>query len=251
MSADRARASKGAPVAPQDGRAAEAAEFDAFSDTYDRLVNEAISFSGLKVDFFARVKANYLLDLMAAHFADTKALSLLDIGCGVGNYHPLLIDRVGSITGVDVSKASLAEASRRNPAMRYDAYDGSVLPYADGSFDVAFTICVMHHVDPAQWSNFASEMRRVIRPGGLAVVFEHNPRNPLTRRIVTDCTFDENAVLLPAAKTRELLTGAGFRSIEIRHILAIPAANRLLRYIDLLFGRLPLGAQYFAKAIRG
>ncbi|MDP3898194.1 MAG: class I SAM-dependent methyltransferase, partial [Mesorhizobium sp.] len=111
-----------------------------------------------------------------------------------------------------------------------------------------FTICVMHHVPATQWQQFSSEMRRILKPGGLAVVFEHNPFNPLTRRIVTDCVFDRNAVLLRPAKTKELLSGAGFSDVTARHILTIPAANRLLRTVDRAFSLLPVGAQYYVKA---
>ena len=223
------------------------AEFDPFSDAYDQAVNESIAFSGLKVDYFARVKAAYLLDLIAEAGLDAKTAALLDIGCGIGNYHPLLIDHVGSIAGTDVSSASLAEAGRRNPRVAYRHSTGETLPYADASFDVAFTVCVMHHVPEIQWPQFSREMRRVLKPGGIAVVFEHNPFNPLTRRIVSDCVFDVNAVLLRPSRTKALLRDAGFSAIAARHILTIPAGSPRLRGIDRLFSRLPLGAQYYVR----
>ena len=78
-------------------------------------MNDAIAFSRLKVDYFTRVKADYLLDLITDHFGDTKQASVLDVGCGVGNIHKLLSDQVGPITGVDVSKASIEKARERNP----------------------------------------------------------------------------------------------------------------------------------------
>src|SRR5689334_19604347 len=105
-------------------RKSEEAEFDAFSDTYNQTLNDAVAFSGLDGEFVAKVKADYLLDLIAEHYKDSKNCSVLDIGCGVGNHHSLLTDGVGSITGVDISKASLATAAERNPSVRYDAYDG-------------------------------------------------------------------------------------------------------------------------------
>ncbi|MDP3896436.1 MAG: methyltransferase domain-containing protein, partial [Mesorhizobium sp.] len=115
------------------------AEFDSYSDAYDQAVNESIAFSGLKVDFFAAVKASYLLDIITAHHGSSRQAAVLDIGCGIGNYHPLLIDRVGSISGTDVSDSSLAEARRRNPHVDYRYYTGTILPYEDHTFDVAFT----------------------------------------------------------------------------------------------------------------
>jgi ubiquinone/menaquinone biosynthesis C-methylase UbiE len=128
----------------------------------------------------------------------------------------------------------------------YQTYDGRRLPYPDASFDAAYTVCVMHHVPPEQWESLVREMRRVVRPGGITVVFEHNPFNPLTRRAVSTCEFDENAVLLRARRTRLLLRKAGLREVRSRYILTLPAAGGLPHKVDRLFSRLPFGAQYYA-----
>jgi SAM-dependent methyltransferase len=224
------------------------AEFDAYSSAYDAAVNDAIAFSGLKVDYFTRVKADYLTDLIGDHFGDAHKVSILDVGCGVGNFHPMLSGRVGSITGVDVSRASIDQARKRNPGICYEAYSGTRLPFDDATFDVVFTVCVMHHVPPAQWPLFAAEMKRVLKPGGMVAVFEHNPRNPLTQRIVSNCVFDKNAVLLRSKETRSLIRQAGFKDLIERFIITIPPSGKFLRSIDLLLGRLHFGAQYFVKA---
>ena len=70
-----------------------------------------------------------------------------------------------------IASGGLTQAADRNPGVSYRPYDGRRLPYEDGQFDAAVTICVMHHVPPAQWPAFAAEMKRVVRRGGLAVVF--------------------------------------------------------------------------------
>lgn len=62
--------------------------FDAWQARYSEAVNDAVPFSGLDVDFFTRVKADYTLDLARAQFGDLSKVRLLDIGCGVGNFHP-------------------------------------------------------------------------------------------------------------------------------------------------------------------
>lgn len=225
--------------------------FDEYDKTYSATVNEAVGFTGLDVDFFTRVKAGYILDICEAHFGNTGQIKALDVGCGVGNFHDILAPRFEAITGVDVSAASIAEAKRRErPNTSYDVYDGLRLPYEDGAFDLAFTICVMHHVPPAQWESFAREMHRVVRKGGLALVFEHNPRNPLTMRAVNNCPFDEDAVLLRSEKTVGLFEQAGFRDVEHRFILSVPAGSKTLRKVDGLFSRIPFGAQYYVSAKR-
>ena len=225
------------------------AQFDAYAGSYEEEVNRSLAFLGLKVDYFTRVKAAYLIDRLAGHFGETRSLKLLDIGCGVGAGHSAIQGQLGALCGTDVSRDCLAQAARRNPWASYRGYDGVRLPYADGEFDTAVTICVMHHVPPAQWQAFAAEMKRVVRPGGLALVFEHNPLNPLTRRVVSNCEFDADAVLLPQRRTRALLADAGFRDIASRAILSIPSFGRTTRKLDLAIGRLALGAQYLAQGV--
>lgn len=223
-------------------------EFDAYSKSYDEAVNSSIGFSGLKVDFFTRVKAQYIKGLIADQFGDAKGVRVLDVGCGVGNYHPYLIEDVASVSGVDVSAACIQTARERNVGVDYSVYDGQRLPYDDASFDFAYTICVMHHVPPAQWPAFAAELRRVVKPGGMAAVFEHNPYNPLTRRAVSSCEFDKDAVLLTARQVDGLLRGAGFKDATRRYILTVPPFNDLLMGLDRALSRLPLGGQFYVTA---
>jgi 2-polyprenyl-3-methyl-5-hydroxy-6-metoxy-1,4-benzoquinol methylase len=225
------------------------AQFDRYNQTYDEILNSAIAFSGLNVDFFTRAKAQYLTRIMTDRFGDPSRLDLLDVGCGTGNLHPLLAQGVRSIQGVDVSSECLATARERNPRIDYRLYEGNTLPFGDAAFDVVFTICVMHHVPPNDWLPFARELRRVVKPGGIALVFEHNPYNPLTRYVVSSCEFDTDAVLLTGGTAKRILGEAGFSDVTIRNILTIPAANRAILKVDRLFGWLPFGAQYYALGV--
>jgi SAM-dependent methyltransferase len=224
--------------------------FDEYEARYSETVNRAVAFTGLSVDFFTRVKAGYLLDACVRHFGRLDDRDILDVGCGVGNFHSLLSPHFCTLTGVDISSLSIETAAARHPEVRYDSYDGSVLPYEDARFDIVFTVCVMHHVPPAQWRQFANEMGRVLKPGGIALVFEHNPRNPLTMRTVNNCPFDADAVLLHGPQTAALLADAGLEVRPPCYILSLPAANRALRRIDALFSHLPFGAQYYVEAVR-
>ncbi len=220
-------------------------EFDAYRSSYSDAVNRSISFSGLDVDFFTRAKAVRLLDILGDLIGPPEALSLLDVGCGVGNYHQLLRSQVGQLTGVDPSSECIEEARSKNPNVSYQV-SGDTLPFQDACFDATYAICVMHHVPPANWNRFASELARVTKPGGIVLIFEHNPYNPLTRRVVSNCPFDKDAVLLTKAKTIDYLKGAGLAGVDGRYILAIPSVDGLSRKMDDALGRIPLGAQYYA-----
>jgi len=76
-------------------------EFDQFSDGYEDTVEQSVSFSGLKHDFFLEAKAHLLARVLAERFASPRTISVLDVGCGVGLFHPWLQPLVGQITGAD------------------------------------------------------------------------------------------------------------------------------------------------------
>jgi SAM-dependent methyltransferase len=225
-------------------------EFNRYQETYKSAVDDALAFSSLKADFFARVKEAYLVDLIERGLGPASEQTLLDVGCGVGIYHTMLAPKLKALHGCDVSEACLERAAEVNPSVDYRAYDGERLPYEDASFDLAFAICVVHHVPQPTWPRFFAEMARVVRPGGLVTIFEHNPRNPLTMRVVNNCPFDADAVLLNAAKTSELLEGVGLDIWRRRHILSIPAAGGALRAVDQMFSWAGLGAQYYVAGRR-
>jgi SAM-dependent methyltransferase len=219
-------------------------KFDRYSQSYDASVNSALSFSGLRVDVFTRVKVDYFIDIIDLLRPPAAQAEVIDIGCGVGNSHPLLRKRVARVVGVDISRASLATARLRNPCNEYREYDGLKLPYPDAIFDAASAVCVFHHILPAMRARLVEDVLRVLRPGGIFAIFEHNPINPLTRHVVNNCEFDKDAVLLRRRESEALLKAAGFVDVETRFILAVPPLGFILRKVDRLFKRVPFGAQY-------
>lgn len=102
---------------------------------------------------------------------------LLDLGCGVGWATQLAVERGGveAAVGLDFSRTALdfaAQAARGwTPAARgrvaWVCGDGLSLPFADASFDRAFSFGSMEHF-PDVARGFV-ELARVLRPGGIAV----------------------------------------------------------------------------------
>jgi SAM-dependent methyltransferase len=223
--------------------------FDAYDENFGEVVQSSIDFSGLPHSFFTTAKADALRDLIATRLPGVHHPHLLDVGCGVGELHPLVRGMFGRLCGADVSAASVARARGRNPDVEYRAYDGETLPYDRATFDLSIAICVLHHVPTRQWPVFVREMRRVVRPGGLVCLIEHNPFNPLTRLAVARCEFDRDAVLLRAGRTRALMADAGLRDIASHYFLMMPSAAPLARRVERGFRRLPVGAQYLASGI--
>lgn len=227
-----------------------AESFDSYRTTYGDVVEDSIRFSGLKHDFFLAAKVDMLERLLAKRGLGSggRPVHALDAGCGIGAFHPLLKGMFNSLHGCDISGESIARARHDNSWVDYTAYRSPALPYEDDSFDLAFAICVVHHVPPAEWPAFFGELKRVVRPGGIVCVIEHNPFNPLTRLAVLRCPFDDDAVLITSRTARRLFHRAGFSQIESEHFLLLPSARPLARTIERAFTRVPIGAQYACSA---
>jgi SAM-dependent methyltransferase len=219
-------------------------DFDDHAAGYRLAVERSTSFSGKGLDFFTTVKVRLLLELISRHVGRPGSRTLLDVGCGTGVTDELLIPHVDGLVGVDTSEEMVAQAGLRNSAGRYQAYGGCRLPFDNGSFDVVFAICVLHHVLPEGWDGLVAEMLRVTRDGGLACVFEHNPFNPLTRRAVSNCDFDTDAVLLTMRRTAASFIRAGAAIEERRYFLFTPFEGRPVACGERLLRRVPLGGQY-------
>ena len=216
------------------------AEFDRFDQTYEAELDDAIAFAGREHEFYVEAKARRLLELARRRLGD-RPLDLLDVGCGPGLTDRHLLPHVASLAGVDPSQGMVERARHENPRAEYSLYDGGRLPFDDATFDLAFAINVLHHVDPRDRRPLVAELGRVTKPDGLVAVFEHNPLNPLTRRVVRSCAFDEGVALLGQGELVRLFRAAGLHVADREYLLFFPwRADALERRLT----RLPLGAQH-------
>jgi SAM-dependent methyltransferase len=223
--------------------------FDEYGESYDEVMKKSIGFMGRNHDYYTQAKATCILDVLRRKFGDTKKLQVLDVGCGVGKTDGFLFFDFGKLSGVDVSSASIERAQRENPMVHYEVYDGQALPFADETFDAAFLICVLHHVVPIERAALLKEVRRILKPGGVLLIFEHNPFNPLTQLAVARCEFDRDAQLLSMRVAANTVREAGFSLLDSQYILYFPFKSGVLRGTDFLRRNIPLGAQYFVAGV--
>ncbi len=227
------------------------AEFDKFADEYLAVHARNIAITGERPEFFAEYKVRDVREMAAAQ--GHRVARILDFGAGIGNsagffrmYFP-----DARVLCVDVSLRSLGLGQKRCPeGVDFLAFDGVTLPFADGSVDLAFAGCVFHHIPHGRHVAILSELRRVLAPGGMLSVFEHNPANPLTVHAVKACPFDDNAVLIRAGTMQRRVEEAGFGAPGLRYRIFFPHLLRALRPLERGLAALPLGAQYHVFATR-
>ncbi len=217
-------------------------DFDKYADTYRACIQQAVPIAGFQVDRLARMKVQLLQELMPTGHEQVCAL---DLGCGIGLVSSPLARCGYEVDGIDVSASSLTLAEEHGGPARFHHFDGITIPFPDNHFDLAFTICVLHHVPPPQWQALVAEMTRVVKPGGIVAIFEHNPLNPVTRHIVSNCELDADAVLLKAETATTLLRGAGLNHVQRRYIAFSPWRHPWIDRLERLLTKIPMGAQYY------
>lgn len=230
------------------------AEFDAYADRYHTLLASSIASSGETHEYFAEYKIRDLEGLWRGLCGSSSTTpKILDFGSGIGTSVPHLLRHFpgGNITCADVSQKSLDLAQRRLlSSASFVHFSGTRLPFADGEFDLAFAACVFHHIPDHQHSPLLMELGRVIRSGGMLMIYEHNPLNPLVRRAVASCPFDEGAVLISARQLRKRVMSAGFLGVKSAYRVFFPSRLRALRFIEGRLTWLPLGAQYYVMGTK-
>ena len=231
------------------------AEFDKFADEYHRLHQESIGASGEDPEYFFAYKIrDLLLESTKRMSMHGRQMQVLDFGSGSGNSIPYIRDLFQgcSLTCADVSKRSLELAAQRFPEQaNFVRLESSVLPFPDNSIDIVFAACVFHHIDGHLHRPILSEWRRVLRPGGMAMLYEHNPLNALTRRVVNSRAFDVNAKLISGRAMKRNFFAAGFTGAEVSYRVYFPKSLRMLRPLERVLSGIPLGAQYYAVALKG
>ena len=226
-------------------------EFDRYADDYERLHAQSVAFAGCELGYFAQYKAEYATACFRRYCAENEVL--LDFGCGTGTSISYLRACLGNahLIGADVSQKGLDLAEQRFGAQaRFLHIGGTALDLPSDSVGMGFSACVFHHIPPAQHGLWIAELRRVIRPGGVLLIFEHNPFNPLTRHAVASCAFDEDAILLRASTLSERLRAAGWQPQRPRYHVFFPGFLRGLRKLEPGLGWLPIGGQYSVLAIK-
>lgn len=113
---------------------------------------------------------------------------VLEIGLGYGTVGQLLAERGLDYHGLDISPGPVAMMTHRlemlgvaDPGVHVKEGSALAIPHPDASFDVVVSIGCLHHT--GSLARAITEVRRVLRPGGGAMVMVYNRHS--YRRLVT------------------------------------------------------------------
>jgi SAM-dependent methyltransferase len=222
-------------------------EFDQYAPSYAKLLDDPLRnrFASDPLHFHRR-KWILIERLLGRADATPAEQRWLDVGCGQGELLELAGSNFAQATGCDPSGGMLSSDFLFK---RFKQTSPVALPFDNGSFDFVTAVCVLHHVHGRDRELLINEMRRVLSPGGLCCIIEHNPWNPVTRAIVKRCPVDVDAQLLTARETGVLLEASGFLTLRREYFLYLPEGPfHLFGAFEWVLSQLPLGGQYAVLA---
>ncbi len=131
-------------------------------------------------DFF-QAKADFVHEMVKWGGLDKlpPKTTVLDVGCGIGGSSRILAKDYGfEVTGITISPKQVQRATEltsQGVTAKFQVDDALALSFPDNSFDVVWSIEAGPHMPDK--AKYASEMMRVLKPGGILVVADWNQRD--------------------------------------------------------------------------
>ena len=171
-----------------------------------------------------------------ARAAIVSGEDVLDVGCGTGTL-ALAAARAAPgvrVIGLDADASILARAGQKATAaglnIGFDEGRSTALPYTDASFDLVLSTLFFHHIPDDAKRQSATELVRVLRPGGRLVVGDvGRPQDPLMRVAVRVTVQLFDGVATTALNVRgelpDILAGAGLEAVTVHDRVRTPTGS--------------------------
>lgn len=174
----------------------------------------------------------YVLDpAMLPRAVSPRPANALDVGCGEGRFCRMLAAHGIAATGIDPTRALIAEARRRDPKGTYVETEAAKLPFEDGAFDLV--VSYLSLVDIPDVEPAIAEMTRVLRRNGRLLIANLNGFNTAGQEL--DWVRDEHGAKKYFPIDHYLRESAAW--IEWRGIRILNYHRPLSTYFKLLLGQ--------------
>jgi ubiquinone/menaquinone biosynthesis C-methylase UbiE len=224
------------------------AEESRIREAYARRRNDDLySYFNNAYLFMAQEREKYVLSLLAHEgYVSLDDKKILEIGCGTGRLLREYVKwgaRPENITGIELLFDRVCEARHLGPdAMQIDQGSAVELNYPSEHFDMVVQSTVFSSVlDAYMKQQMASEMRRVLKRGGLILWYDYhmnNPSNPDVRGIKRREIYD-------------LFLGC---RIELKRITLAPPIARLVApyswFLCYVMEQIPLFCTHYIGVVR-
>jgi ubiquinone/menaquinone biosynthesis C-methylase UbiE len=107
-------------------------------------------------------------EAIAVHLSGISYNNVLDVGCGTG----LFMDCFkGKYTGIDINQEYIRRAEAKGKGVFLVA-DATVLPFVSETFDLIFTLGLLHHLDTQDRKKMLDEMKRICKTDGYIFIMD-------------------------------------------------------------------------------
>lgn len=174
-------------------------------------------FRGTREDI--RQRLAYYLPLLRDSVVGAQGASVLDIGCGRGEWLELLRDENIAASGVDVNEAMVAECTGRGLAVEVGDAIACLKRLPDNALGALTGFHIIEHVSLETLLELIDEAHRVLQPGGLLIFETPNPENV----VVGACNFYVDPTHqrpLPPVLTQFLVEAGGFTDVAVHRVNA-------------------------------
>lgn len=122
----------------------------------------------------------YLKQFAAYKFAKRFVINkkLLEIGCGAGYGADYISNFASDFVAIDMSKINVSYCQAEYPKdnLIFMTADATKLPFKDNHFDVAMSFQVIEHIEPKNVLDYLTEIKRVLRSGGIFICSTPNKK---------------------------------------------------------------------------
>ena len=212
-------------------------DFDDYASNYENHISNSFGNIDNDVGYYHSAKAK-----IAKNELDYTPKKILDFGCGIGLMINFLIQ---NFKGSDFFAYDDSEKSLEYVKAKYPKVNCVSRLDINEEFDLIFVSNVIHHVKSSERNSLFKKIHDLLAVDGHLLIYEHNPYNPITLKLVANCAFDADAELI---KKKDLIKLCNFNNLKLKksgYIHFFPSKLKFLfsfeKYLKWFF----LGAQYF------
>jgi len=103
-------------------------------------------------------------------------MAVLDVGCGTGIHLQRYLKAGCRVSGIDASPSMLEIARQRlGHEAALELGQASLMPWADGSFDLVLSMLMLHELDASVHAPIFGEIKRVLKKDGRILLVDFHP----------------------------------------------------------------------------
>lgn len=215
-----------------------------YTSDYHKIFSKNIELAGAESTLFAEHKAQIVQELVKK--ITHSPTFILDFGCSDGLLTSFIqaMFTNAQVTGVDQSSEHIEVARMAYAPINFTVAT-TTIPTIDATYDLVIASDVFHHIPKKKHAHYMQEIMRVLKPGGLCILFELNPLNLFTALNFNRNPLEKNAHMLNHWYVQKLLHTYGPVTTQFHY-----SSPHWLRRWEKYTTHVPFGALYTCMATK-